>query len=329
MHIKTKAIYELMHKLANGEELTVNKELADSLDIENTKTLSRYLQELKNDYPDIITVEKKKIENHPRKPNVYRAIDQKQDLSTVLKFFFENRTDLGWVLQLLHEKDSTLAVDGEYQEEINKLISQESDIFIFKSTPFEILDNVHKKIFSKLKIGIKYGEYKTIIYNYNHKKELLQDVKCLKLIFTQDNWYVAIEDEKESFRLLRVSFIENLRSSSKGNYQKSRMRKYEQHYQNIQNAMTLHNQPLKKAICRAAENVAIYFQKEMKPFLISQRYLKTNDDGTIDFELSYTQPIEILPFIKRWLPDIKIIEPSSLVELLKNDLDRAMKDYSA
>ena len=147
---KTKVIYELMYRLAKGEELTINTKLANEYDI-NTKTLGRYLNDLKDDYSDIITIEKKKIEDHPRQPNVYRAIDQKQDLATMLQFFFENRTDLGWVLQLLHEKDPTLAVDGEYKNEINKLISQESDIFVFKSTPFEILDNEHQKIDNALK----------------------------------------------------------------------------------------------------------------------------------------------------------------------------------
>jgi len=111
---KTKAIYELMHRLANGEELTINTKLANEFEI-NTKTLGRYLENIKDDYSDIITVEKKKMEDHQRQPSVYRAINQKQDLATTLQFFFEHSTDLGWVLQLLHEKDPTLAVDGEYK----------------------------------------------------------------------------------------------------------------------------------------------------------------------------------------------------------------------
>ena len=314
-----------MYLLSKGEELTINTELANKIGV-NTRTLARYLDDIKNDYSDIITVEKKKIINHPRQPNVYRAINQKEDLATMLQFFFERRTDLGWVLQLLHEKDPALAVDGEYQEEISKLISQESDIFVFKSTPFEILDNEHQKIFAKLKNAIKYNMHKSISYNYSHK-ETLEDVKCLKLIFTQNNWYVAIENKKESFRLLRVSFIEDVLPSSKGSYQKSKIQKYESYYQNIQNAMTLSNQPIQKAICKASPKIAIYFHEGMKPFLNSQRYLKTCKDGSIEFELSYTQPIEILPFIKQWLPDIKVLEPASLKDVIKQDILQASQDY--
>ncbi len=316
-----------MYRLSKGEELTINMQLANEFGI-NKKTLGRYLDDIVDNYSDIITIEKKKVANHPRQPSVYRAINQEKDLATTLKFFLEHRTDLGWVLQLLHEKEPTLAIDGEYSDDINKLISQESDIFVFKSTPFELLDATHQKIFTKLKNAIKYNMYKTISYNYNHK-EILKDAKCLKLIFTQNNWYLAIEDNNKFFRLLRVSFIEDVTPSDKGSYQKSKVQKYNQHYENIQNAMTLHNEPAKRAICRASPKISIYFQKHMKPFLNSQKYLKTCDDGSIEFELSYTQPIEILPFIKQWLPDIKIIKPASLIEILKHDLFQASKDYTS
>lgn len=324
---KTRVIHELMYRLAKGDELTINTKLAHEFET-NTKTLGRYLDEIIDDYSDIITVENKKILDHSRQPSVYRAIDQKRDLAVTLQFFFERRTELGWVLQLLHEKDPMLAIDGEYKNEINKLISQESNIFVFKSTPFEILDDRHQKIFAQLKNAIKFNKHKTISYHYNHI-EHLQDVKCLKLIFTQNNWYLAIEDKEKLFRLLRVSFIEDVSLSDKGDYQKSKMQKYEHHYKNIQNAMTLHNQPIKKAKCKASPRIAMYFQKEMKPFLISQKYLKTCDDGSVDFELSYTQPLEILPFVKQWLPDIQVLEPASLIDDLKQDILQAYQDYSS
>jgi predicted DNA-binding transcriptional regulator YafY len=103
--------------------------------------------------------------------------------------------------------------------------------------------------------------------------------------------------------------------------------KYKKHFENIQNAMTLYGEPIKKATCKASAKIAIYFQKDMKPFLSSQKYIRTCDDGSIDFELSYTQAIEVLPFIKQWLPDIKILEPKSLIDTLKKDILQASSDY--
>ena len=59
-----------------------------------------------------------------------------------------------------------------------------------------------------------------------------------------------------------------------------------------------------------------YFKKNMKKFFPSQKFIEENEDGIV-FEISYTQPLEILPFIKRWLPNMEIIEPKELKEGLK------------
>lgn len=320
-------MYDLMYRLAHGESLTVNTTLAESLGV-STKTLGRYLDEIHFSFSDIITVEKKKIENHPRQPNVYRVIDQQKDLVAILRTFFEKNEDLGWLLQLLHEKDPEFATNESYRAELQKMLSEDSDIFIFKSMPFELLDHQHKKIFRILKSAIKLNEYKAIVYHYQ-TKEVIQKAKCLKLIFTQNNWYLAIENEADEFRLLRVSFIEDVQviKGKSRTFQRARVKKYDTYFQNIQNAMTLHNKPIQKAICRASSKIAIYFQNDMKPFMLSQKYLRTNEDGSVDFELHYTQPLEILPFIKQWLPDIKIVEPNSLAEEIQCDLMQALKEY--
>ena len=52
--------------------------------------------------------------------------------------------------------------------------------------------------------------------------------------------------------------------------------------------------------------------------------LHVEPDGSIIFSLHYTQPIEILPFIKQWIPDLIIVEPSSLRELFENDMKKSL-----
>jgi len=84
--------------------------------------------------------------------------------------------------------------------------------------------------------------------------------------------------------------------------------------------MTLFDEKKKKAILRASPKIAKYFDKSMKTFNSSQKFIQKNDDGSIDFSLEYTQPLEILPFIKKWLPDLKIVAPDELNEVLIADL---------
>jgi predicted DNA-binding transcriptional regulator YafY len=50
----------------------------------------------------------------------------------------------------------------------------------------------------------------------------------------------------------------------------------------------------------------------MKKFLSSQQFVKKEEDGSVIFTLEYTQSLEVLPFIQRWLPDLIIVEPKEL-----------------
>ena len=48
-----------------------------------------------------------------------------------------------------------------------------------------------------------------------------------------------------------------------------------------------------------------------------------DQDGSVEFSVEYTQSIEILPFVKKWLPDLKILFPLSL----KEELDEQLRVY--
>jgi len=52
----------------------------------------------------------------------------------------------------------------------------------------------------------------------------------------------------------------------------------------------------------------VYFER--KP--IKGQYLKKNSDGTAELTVSITDKREIFALLKRWLPQIKVIEPSAL-----------------
>jgi len=322
MNSKCRDLFFLIHKLSHDEELTVNQALANELDI-SKRTLSRYLEDLKDMFSDVLTVENKKVNTNSRKPKVYRKVQENKDLVKVLHAFFDQQSDLSWILQMLHEKDPLLYEMGE--KSLKRMISEESEIYLFKSHPFEILDEKHKNIFAQLKRAVKYHQYKNIEYHYD-SFEKLNDVKCLKLVFTQNNWYLAIENNTNAFRLLRIKFIKAIDTSLKGTYQKAKVSHYDYHYKNIQNAMTLYDESTQTARIKASSKIAKYFKKDMKPYFPSQRFIKEEKDGSIVFTLEYTQPLEILPFIKQWLPDLIVESPKGLQQILKEDIEKALKN---
>ena len=62
----------------------------------------------------------------------------------------------------------------------------------------------------------------------------------------------------------------------------------------------------------------------MKKFFRSQKFISETKDNGVLFSVEYTQDLEILPFIQKWLPDLEILEPQSLKDSYKIKLKKAL-----
>lgn len=318
-------IFSLMQKLHAGEELYPQSErLLDELGV-NERTLRRYLEDIYRLYGHIIVSEKKQKYLNGKKILVYRTSNPEQDISKILRFFLEETNELSWILTLIEENNPSLfqKLSVPEKEAIEKSVTQDKEIFLFKSNPFENLQNGQAKLFLGLKTAVKNREYRTIVYHYE-KVELLENVKCLKLVFTNNNWYIAVETALEELRLLRIAFIKEVRYAQKTTYQAHTLAKYRYYFETMQNAMSLQGVALKTAILKASPYVSRYFMSEMKPFFASQKFIETQNDGSIVFSVDYTQTLEILPFVKHWLPDLEILEPKELKDAYAQDLKKAL-----
>lgn len=180
-----------------------------------------------------------------------------------------------------------------------------------------------KEYLGILSQAVDKNESKKITYKYRENRESFE-ARALKIIFSDDNVYLAAEIHGK-IRLLRLAFIEKIEEGKEKFYPPEILENYEEAFENMQNAMTLLDQPFKTAILRANSFIGFYFEEGMKKFFPSQKYIKTNEDGSVDFSLNYTQALEILPFIKKWLPSIEILEADDLKAILKKDLETALK----
>jgi predicted DNA-binding transcriptional regulator YafY len=150
-------------------------------------------------------------------------------------------------------------------------------------------------------------------------------VKPIKLIFVDNNWYLGYVTTEEILKLARVTFIESVRYATKNSYQKSSIVKHLQNLElNLQNSMTLLSVDKKLATIKATPAIAKYFKQDMKKFLSSQTFQKELEDGSVEFTLTYTNELEIMPFIQKWLPDLIIIEPQELKEHYKQKLHQTL-----
>ena len=310
---KVMSIFRLMELLVERKKIRVNdKEIAKELGY-STKTLGRHLADLSTLYGSIIEVKE-------GRNKAYELVE----ISYIFEKIMTNSNDLYWFFDLIERWDSNLFKEIGY--EVSK---KEKDVYLYKNSPFEELKKERQKnIFRSLKSAIINSEYRDIDYVFDGERTHCKAIP-LKLIFMEQNWYVAIVDKEEGFRFLRIFFIRDVRNSLKRSFKNdissSELKEYREFLKTFQNPMTRYAKPKEVAHIQASPKIAKYFDKTMKQHLNSETFIKKHEDGSVEFTLEYTQAIEVLPLIKRWLPDLKILSPQSLNEALKSDLKCYLK----
>ena len=310
---KINSLFKLMEILVEEKEIKANdKEIAERLGY-TTRTLSRHLNDLAMIDSNVIKV--KKGQN-----SVYELVDT----SYVFEKIMKSTNDFSWFFDLVDRWDDAIFKDMNY-----KISKKEREVFLYKNSPFEELQSSEQKeIFHTLKEVIIQKKYLDIHYIYDEPRVHKQAVP-LKLIFMEQNWYLAIIDQNEGFRFLRIFFISQLNNISTKRYINDISKKelkYCHHFlKNFQNPMSKYKKPTQIAHILTSPRVAKYFKPHMKQHFLSEKFIKKHNDGSIEFSVEYSQPIEILPFIKKWLPDLKILSPQPLVDELRADLEDFLK----
>lgn len=316
-------LLRLMDYMLKGKELyALDEQLQDELGI-SYRTLLRYLEEIEENYGDVIVCDKQNKIIGGRQVTIYRTIDPAKDLADILNFFINNDAQgMGYLMKLIHDNDPEIlkGFNENQKKAFQRQVKKDRDVVLFRTNPLEnLMDDETDKRLRVLKNAVKNHEYRNFNYTYNQHNEILEDLKCLKLIFMKNNWYIATENEEKEYRMLRVAFIDKIEYSKKISYQKSVLDRYDDFFATMQNPMSRPFVPKKTAILKAHGRIAVYFKESMKKFLESQTFIR-EEEGAVVFSVQYTQPLEILPFIKEWLPDMEVLEPLELKEMLINEL---------
>lgn len=90
-------------------------------------------------------------------------------------------------------------------------------------------------------------------------------------------------------------------------------------------------------------SVSVWFEKDVEPFEVkihanktAAKYFKRrplptqsietlSQDGSMEFIVTITHEMEILPLIKYWLPHIRVIEPQWIQDIIDDDLKKYLK----
>ena len=309
---KTKAIFTLMELFLTKEEISpYDENLLHEFGC-NRKTLERYLMEIEEQYGHIVTIKK-------ARKKVWRLVS----VSDIFMEFIKNSDDITGLFLMAQEFDPYIFKEIE-KGTLSKISKNDEDVFLFKNSIMEELNSDHsKKIFKNLKQAIKRHEYRDIVYHYD-EVVVYKNVKCLKLVFMNNNWYLAWINEEKMLKFSRLSFISEVHYGSKNTFSYNDVEPYLEFFKRLQNAMTLYGVEPKVATLKARPKISKYFGAEMKKYFPSQKFVETLDDGSVLFTVEYTQELEILPFVQRWLPDIVVVEPKELQDVFKKKLQEAL-----
>jgi len=275
------------------------------------KTIQRLIEEFMLKYNSVVEVK-------GRRRKTYKLATPMD----IITEGFEHFESIGWLFQMAHDADPTMF------KELEELTKKEKHIYMFKNTPFEDLSTIESnQTFQRLKRNIEAREYTKITF-YDDKE--FDNLKPIKLVFVDGNWYITYVDNENLLKFGRINFIKRVDFGSKiGHFQPSSIQKHLEFLEKeLQNSMTLYGAKKKTATIKTTPFIAKYFKKDMKKFLSSQKFIKEEKDGSVIFTLEYTQPLEVLPFIQKWLPDLTILEPQELKAEFKQKLQKALEAIS-
>ena len=276
--------------------------------VKSPKTIQRVIEEFMLKYNSVVEVK-------GRRRKTYKLATPMD----VIVEGFEHFESIGWLFQMAHDADPKMF------QELEEVTKKDKHIYMFKNTPFEDLSSIESsQNFQQLKKNIEAREYTKIRFFYDDKD--YDNLKPIKLVFVDGNWYLAFVDCEEKLRFGRINFIKKVEYGSKTqHFQLASIQKQLLFLEkDLQNSMTLYNAEKKTAVIKATPCISKYFKKDMKKFLSTQKFIKENEDGSVIFSVDYTQTLEILPFVQKWLPDLVILEPFELKERFKEKLQKAL-----
>ena len=207
--------------------------------------------------------------------------------------------------------------DEQTKSLIDKYYQKTKACYEIRSGSFEVLRN--DAVFSSLKTAIKQRRYVDCVYDNGVEQFKFENIKLMKVIFHDGNWYVGCIDNSfelnNGFRWLRLSFIISVSLHPTTFHKDIDALEFIKRFQNM---FTLYKAPKYEAIIEVSALKKRFFLS--KKHLQSQTLIEDVEGGPAKFRFSITQDIEILPLIKHWIPHIKVLEPLSLKQQIKEDI---------
>jgi len=278
---------EILERLGNGELLSIT-DLAVEWET-TTKTVQRDFNKLlEGDYGVIRASDGKRFtlaKNATTSKSAETAIKMLDSLSSQIGGEFYTKAQAA-----LHKLQRYIESPFYTRIDVERI-----------SDKLDLLEDLEYAIAKQKMITFKYKRW----YKPDEIKTY-ENVKPYKIIIFDGFWYLLTQykDHYIKFYIREISDLVMLDSTFDKN---------EHIIDRMEKALNIWFDPKKEPFdvtLLLDHNAIVYFER--KP--IKGQFLKTNSDDTAELTISITNKDEIFPLMKKWLPQMRIIEPSYLQE---------------
>lgn len=298
-HDYDKTLFRLTNiiaKLYNGAKLT-NSELAEEFNV-STKTIQRDFTKLVALYP------------------IYK--DGR-------KWCLQN--DFQFNEKLSIEDDITLKLLSNVSKSFDKSFSQRADKLLQR-----VNENIHSPIYTKIELENISNKLSEI----NEIEIAINNSQTIKFTYLRDENYFDVE--LEPYKIVNFEIFWYLIGKNKGILKKyylqnifdielldKKYRVSKKALKSIENALNIwfnedENIKVKLLIDKS---IMKYFQR--KPISKTQRLVEFDKNENMIITVDISNENEIIPIIKYWLPNIKVIEPKELNMKIKKEIEKFLK----
>ena len=189
---------------------------------------------------------------------------------------------------------------------------------------YHILGNPIERLESpwlaQIKEAIMQRRYADVTFHETKRRDL-HEIKPIKIVFAEGNWYLAAltanYKANGGFKFIRINFITGFKLLPNTFQRQLEAEKFIENFRSLfQDYIT----PSYEVRLAVDASIARYFK--VKQFFKTQRIEEEKSDGDLIVSYRINNEMELLPFIKKWLPHIRILSPDSLKKRMKEDILR-------
>ena len=211
---------------------------------------------------------------------------------------------------------------NKFSSKANKLLSKiknQSLNPIYAKLDMEDIGDKLKEI-QQLESAIKEKREISCFYAFeDYTKELV--LKPLKIANYDGFWYLIALDSRND--ILKKYYLKNIKQITVLDTTFKSTPKLDKLLDNSISVWFREEVPPYKVTLNISAEVAKYFKR--KPISKSQVIEELHQDGSMVVSVEITDDMEIIPFVKYWMPHIRILKPASIKETIQKDLEEYLR----